>query len=163
MKKSRYIFITFATFFTLSASAQKIGIDIKQDWFAEVPTIDMAQLDTIIAYPLKGNFSNTKDVFVWHFKGGMDYQLKIYNNSNAKLVGDPYTFAPEKWKLSEKRGTELYLTAKEHKDPRPFHKKVSVYKLIQCRDDHNILYKLIMVKEYNGRYPQQITGPDMGN
>lgn len=157
------IFTTFLTFTSLFSFAQKIGIDIKQDWFAEVPTIDMAQLDTIVVYPLKGNISNTKDVLVWHFQDGMDYQLKMYNNSNPALVGDPYTFAPEYWRLKEKRKDELYLSAKEDKDPRPFHKKVSVYKLLLFRDDYNILYKMILVKQYNNRYHQQINGPDLIN
>ncbi len=163
MKKAFFTFLAFTTFFTLPSMAQKIGIDIKQDWYAEVPSIDMSQLDTIVAYPLKANISNTKDVLVWYFKGGMDYQLKIYNNSNAALVGDPYTFAPEKWHLKEKGRDELYLVAREHKDPRPFHRKVSVYKLLLYRNEYNLLYKIVMVKQYNGRYPQSMTGPDLIN
>jgi len=163
MKKTFFTFLAFFTVAALNVFAQKIAIDIKQDWYAEVPTMDISQLDTIVIFPLKGNINNAKDVFVWRFQGGMDYQLKIYNNSNPNLVGDPYSFAPEKWHLKEKRRDELYLVAKEDKDPRPRHKKVSVYKLLQCRNEYNILYKIIMVKQYNGRYPQKIDGPDLMN
>jgi len=137
--------------------AQSLGIDIQQDWFAEVPHIEFGRLDTIMLYPLKGNINNNKDVLVWHYLGAMQYQLKVHNNTNATLVNAPYTYAPEQWTLIKKHDGNWYLQAKEMKDPRPFHKKLCLYQLQLYRNDHGILYKMLLLKQYNARHSHSLS------
>ncbi len=145
-------------------NAQPLSIDIKQDWYAEVAHIEFSMLDTLTLYPLKGNISNKSvDVLVWRFVGGKEYRLKVYNNTNTALAADPFTYAPEKWTLQKLHDGNWYLQARENKDPRPFHKKLAYYKLQLFRNDHGILYKMLLIKEYNARSAHALFAPGPKN
>jgi len=144
-----------------TAPAQSLGTDLRHDWYGIVPTIDMSVLDTIVLYPVHGNFSQAKDVFLWRYLGGKDYQLKIFNNTMPGSY-ENYELAPEHWRLKEK-GNEYYLVVKDHSDPRPFHKKIAGYRLMPQWDNYNILRSIILVKRYNNRYTEQIKTPALRN
>lgn len=144
------------------ASAQNLENELRRDWYGVVPTIDMSVLDTIVLYPLTGNYDQTKDIFLWRYLGGKDYQLKIYNNTMPGSY-ENYELAPEHWKLKKRSETEYYLMVKDRRDPRPFHKKVAGYILLPQRDNYNILKSIIMIKVYGNRYTEQMKVPALRN
>lgn len=153
------LFFTLAVFlFCHNLFAQSLDIDIRRDWYAEVPTIDMSEMDTLTLYPLRGNLDQTKQIFIWHYKGDNIYELQMYNNQQAG-IDRPYYFAPEKWKYKENEDGTLSLTIRDHRDPQPFHKTFATYTLIPYRDNYNILYKMVLVKKYNNRYMQRLKAP----
>lgn len=143
---------------TIFSSAQNLSVDLKRNWYAAVPTIDISMVDSMMLYPLRGNPPATGDLFLWNYVGGNDYKLSIYNRSQPE-IRDPYVFAPELWRVVEKYDTALYLTVRDHKDPRLFHKKLGKYRLYLYRDELNILHKVLMVREYQHRTTQRIYAP----
>jgi len=146
---------------TAHTHAQTLDIDIRKDWYGVVPTVDMTVLDTIVLYPVHGNFEQAKDVFLWRYLGGSDYQLKIYNNTMPGAY-DHYELAPEQWKLKEKKGG-YYLVVKDQKDPRPFHKKIAGYQVVPQYSNYNILQSIMLIKRYNNRYAEQLKTPALRN
>ncbi len=141
--------------------AQTLAIDIRKDWYGVVPTVDMTVLDTIVLHPVHGNFEQVKDVFLWRYLGGTSYQLQIYNNTMPGAFGN-YELAPDKWRLKQNK-EGYYLVVKEHKDPRPFHKKVAGYRLLPQYDSYHILQSIVLIKIYSHRYTEQISTPALRN
>lgn len=141
--------------------AQNLNIDIKRDWYAEVPTIELNMLDTITLHPVHGNINSTKDVLVWHYQNKDDYTLEVHNNAQPELSGS-YEYTPERWKLKED-GDDLYLVMKDHKDPQPVHRSLGEYLLIPYRDNYSLLYKVVMVRVYSHRSPQHVAAPSTMN
>ena len=142
--------------------SQNLDIDIKRDWYAEVPTIDISMLDTIALAPVRGNVNSTKDVFIWHYLDKTDYSLEVRNTTQPE-IRDPYIYAPEKWKVKKKGEDDLYLVMKDHKDPQLIHHFLGEYKLVPYRDNYNILYKIMLVRVYSHRSNQQVYAPTKAN
>jgi len=143
---------------TALSYAQNLSVDMKSNWYAEVPNIDISMVDSMTLYPLRGNVPSGRDVFAWYYMRDNDYRLSIYNHSQPE-IRDPYVFAPEMWRIVEKSNNMLYLTVRDHKDPRMFHQKLGKYRLYLYRTDLNILYKIVMVREYENRADQRIYAP----
>jgi hypothetical protein len=154
----RYLLVLMTAFICQTCFSQSLDIDIKHDWYAEVPTIDISMLDTIMLYPVRGNISSTKDVFIWHYLDKTDYSLEIRNTAQPE-IRDPYIYAPEKWKIKERGEDDLYLVMKDHKDPQLVHRFLGEYKLVPYRDNYNILNKVMLVRIYSNRSAQQVKPP----
>jgi hypothetical protein len=145
--------------FSIGALAQNTSVDIRQDWYGEVPTTDFSMLDTIVLRPFHGSFAdNSKDIFMWHYMGGDDYRLKAYNNTNPNFR-DAYIYTPEKWKLKEVSPDELFLVVRDHKAITVFHNKIAAYRIFLFRDSYHILTKIMMVRAYNFRHYQSVKTP----
>jgi hypothetical protein len=146
-----------------SSYAQNTTVDMRQDWYGEVPTIDMGMLDTITLRPFRGTFDDPKkDIYLWHYNGGNDYVLRVYNNTDPG-VRDPYVFAPEKWRLKEVSPEELYLTVRDHKSATPFRNKIATYRIFLHRDNYHILTNIILVRQYQFRHYQRVKTPTLMN
>lgn len=155
MKK--IFFILFVVISNYSSWAQNLEVDMKHDWYAEVPTINLNMLDTITLYPVHGNIISAKNVFVWHYQNKNDYTLEVRDNMQPQLKGS-YEYTPERWKLKGD-DDELYLVMKDHKDPQPVHRSLGEYLLIPYRDNYNLLYKVVMVRVYSHRSLQHVDAP----
>jgi hypothetical protein len=159
MKRCLYILLLLLP---ATCGAQSLATDLRRDWYGIVPTVDMSILDTIVLYPVQGNFDQHKDIFLWRYLGGKDYQLKIYNNTMPGSY-ENYELAPEHWQLKQKGDSVYYLTVKDRHDPKPFHKKVAAYMLMPHRDSYNILTRITLVKVYDNRYTEQLKIPSLRN
>lgn len=160
MKQALFILAAVLSYF--SGWSQNLDVDMKRDWYAEVPTIDINMLDTITLFPVHGNISSAKDVFVWHYQNKNDYTLEVRDNMQPQLSGS-YEYTPEKWKLKGGDGDALYLVMKDHKDPQPVHRSLGEYLLVPYRDNYNLLYKVVMVRVYSRRSPQHVDAPSTMN
>ncbi len=141
------LFYTFILLLLYNASsAQYIYNDVKRDWYAEIPTVDIETLDSIILYPNKSAIDPKKDMLMWQFKYDEIYQLIVFDNGQSGTPGSTY-YAPERWTIKTHKNDELELQMKDTKGEKWFHSTLRSYRLIPIRDNYNILQRLVLIRE----------------
>jgi len=154
----KHILLSIALCISCTAAfCQNIKVDIKRDWYAEVPTVKIDNIDTIVLMVADGSMIRKSDVIAWHYDGDDDFQLLVYNNTQPGFSG-AFKYPEEQWSLKQ-NGIEYELHMKQYNGSRPARKDVATYHLIPFYTDHGLLNKMMLIREYSDRLEQDVTKP----
>jgi len=138
------LFASILLFVCCPAFSQNIHVDMRRNWYAQVPRLELDMLDTIELYPTQPKGDESKPMFLWQYSGDDAYQILVVHNPTPGL--EPI-YPPEKWKIVDKTINDYYLIVKGN-DPRKFiNSRIRHYKLIPYRDNYQLLQKVVLVRQ----------------
>ena len=136
---------TFMLLITCSqAFSQNIYIDMRRNWYAQLPRLEFDMVDTITLVPNEPARDDSKPLIVWQYSGNDTYAPLVMHNPTPGL--EPI-FPVEKWKITDKTRDDYYLTVKGNDPRKLINARIRRYKLIPYRDNYLLLQKVVLVRQ----------------
>ncbi|MGN6566365.1 MAG: hypothetical protein ACTHJ0_00355 [Flavipsychrobacter sp.] len=129
---------------SIKAFSQNIYVDMRRNWYAQVPRLELDMLDTIELYPTQPKGDDSKPMFVWQYAGNDVFQILVLHNPTPGL--EP-VYPQEKWKITDKTINDYYLVVKANDPRKVVNARLRRYKLIPYRDNYLILQKVVLVRQ----------------
>jgi hypothetical protein len=125
----------------IKAYSQNIYIDVRKNWYAQTPRLELDLLDSIILVSEKPVDDPKLPLILWQFAGNDKFQpLLIFNPT----PGMQYIYPMEKWKIEQIAPAQYKVTMKEGE--KLLSGRTRKYNMVLFRDDHLILQKIILVR-----------------
>ena len=141
---NRWLLVVLFILGGMNAFAQNINIDIRRNWYAQVPRLEMDMIDTLVLVPDQPAKDPDKPLFLWQYNPGDIYQILVLYNPTPGL--EPI-FPREKWRLLQTGRNDYELIIKNNDPRKLLHTKLRRYKLYQVRDNYQILQKMVLVRK----------------